>query len=98
MLNDKTILITGGTGSFGQKFCETVLKKYDPKKLIVFSRDELKQYEMRQRLPDDTTDKKSPMRYLIGDVREESRLLHALNGVDIVVHAAALKTSAFLRI
>ena len=91
MLNDKNILITGGTGSFGQKFCETVLKRYDPKKLIVFSRDELKQYEMRQRFPDNTTVKKSPMRYLIGDVREESRLLHALNGVDIVVHAAALK-------
>jgi UDP-N-acetylglucosamine 4,6-dehydratase/5-epimerase len=91
MLNDKNILITGGTGSFGQKFCEKVLKKYAPKKIIVYSRDELKQYEMRQRFPDDTSDKKSPMRYLIGDVREENRLLHAFNGVDIVVHAAALK-------
>ena len=91
MLNDKNILITGGTGSFGQKFCETVLKKYAPKKIIVYSRDELKQYEMRQRFPDDTSVKMSPMRYLIGDVREENRLLHAFNGVDIVVHAAALK-------
>ena len=91
MLNDKNILITGGTGSFGQKFCETVLKEYAPKRIIVYSRDELKQYEMRQRFPDDTSNKKSPMRYLIGDVREENRLLHAFNGVDIVVHAAALK-------
>ncbi len=91
MLNDKNILITGGTGSFGHKFCETVLKKYKPAKLIVFSRDELKQYEMKQKFPDNSFDKKSPMRYLIGDVREENRLLHAFNGVDIVIHAAALK-------
>ena len=91
MLNNKNILITGGTGSFGNKFCETVLKRYNPKKLIVFSRDELKQYEMKQKFPDDSSDRKSPMRYLIGDVREENRLLHAFSGVDIVVHAAALK-------
>ncbi len=91
MLDDKIILITGGTGSFGQKFCETILKRYTPKKLIIFSRDELKQYEMRQKFPDNTLDKQSPMRYLIGDVREENRLLHAFNGVDIVIHAAALK-------
>lgn len=91
MLNDKNILITGGTGSFGHKFCEMVLKKYKPAKLIVFSRDELKQYEMKQKFPDNAFDKKSPMRYLIGDVREENRLLHAFNGVDIVIHAAALK-------
>lgn len=63
MFNDKTVLITGGTGSFGHKFCETVLKRYQPKKLIVFSRDELKQYEMRQKFPDDSFNKKSPMRY-----------------------------------
>lgn len=91
MLNGKNILITGGTGSFGNKFCETVLKRYNPNKLIVLSRDELKQYEMRQRLPDDTVKQKSPMRYLIGDVRDEPRLLHAFRGVDIVIHAAALK-------
>ena len=91
MLNDKNILITGGTGSFGNKFCETVLKRYNPKKLIVFSRDELKQYEMRQKFPDDTGEQKSPMRYLIGDVRDAARLLHAFRGVDIVIHAAALK-------
>jgi len=91
MLNGKNILITGGTGSFGNKFCEIVLKRYNPKKLIVFSRDELKQYEMRQKFPDDTGEQKSPMRYLIGDVRDEARLLHAFRGVDIVIHAAALK-------
>lgn len=91
MLSGKNILITGGTGSFGHKFCETVLKRYQPKKLIVFSRDELKQYEMKQKFPDDTVNRKSPMRYLIGNVREENRLLHAFNSVDIVVHAAALK-------
>ena len=91
MLNGKNILITGGTGSFGHKFCETVLKRYRPKKLIVFSRDELKQYEMQRKFLDRASDKISPMRYLIGDVREENRLLHAFNGVDIVVHAAALK-------
>ncbi len=91
MLNGKNILITGGTGSFGHKFCETVLRRYEPRKLIIFSRDELKQYEMKQKFPDDSVGGKSPMRYLIGDVREENRLLHAFNGVDIVVHAAALK-------
>jgi UDP-N-acetylglucosamine 4,6-dehydratase/5-epimerase len=91
MLNGKNILITGGTGSFGHKFCETVLKRYEPKKLIVFSRDELKQYEMLQRFPDNSNGKKSPMRYFIGDVRDENRLWHAFNGVDIVIHAAALK-------
>ena len=91
MLNGKIILITGGTGSFGHKFCEVVLKRYDPKKLIIFSRDELKQYEMRQKFSEKVSDRNSPMRYLIGDVRDENRLLYAFNGVDIVVHAAALK-------
>jgi len=91
ILDSKNILITGGTGSFGRKFCETVLERYSPKKLIIFSRDELKQYEMRQKFPDDSSVRKGPMRYLIGDVREENRLLHAFNGVDIVIHAAALK-------
>jgi len=88
MFRDKTVLITGGTGSFGKKFTEIVLKECSPKKLIIFSRDELKQHEMRQVYPD-TGD--SPMRYFIGDVRDQERLYRAFNGVDIVVHAAALK-------
>ncbi len=83
--SEKTILITGGTGSFGNKFVEIVLKKYRPKKLIVFSRDELKQYKMTQKFTDDC------MRYFIGDVRDKERLHRAFDGVDIVVHAAALK-------
>jgi UDP-N-acetylglucosamine 4,6-dehydratase len=87
-LNDKVILITGGTGSFGRKFVATVLKRYQPRKLIVFSRDELKQHEMRGDFPD-TQD--SPMRYFIGDVRDRERLYRAMHGVDVVVHAAALK-------
>ncbi len=87
-LDGKVILVTGGTGSFGMKFTEVVLKDYKPKKLIIFSRDELKQHEMRQLYPD-TGD--SPMRYFIGDVRDKDRLHRAFNGVDIVVHAAALK-------
>ena len=81
----KVVLITGGTGSFGKKFAEIVLKKYKPKKLIIFSRDELKQYEMRQRFDG------SNIRYFIGDVRDLERLRRAFYGVDIVVHAAALK-------
>ncbi|MEW5801197.1 MAG: UDP-N-acetylglucosamine 4,6-dehydratase (inverting) [bacterium] len=91
MLNGKVILITGGTGSFGHQFCKTVLARYRPKKLIVFSRDELKQYEMRQKFPDDTLKNRSPMRYLVGDVRDQQRLLHAFREVEIVIHAAALK-------
>ncbi len=83
-----TILVTGGTGSFGKKFTEVMLREYQPKKLIVYSRDELKQHEMRQVYPD-TGD--SPMRYFIGDVRDQKRLYRAMHGVDIVVHAAALK-------
>jgi len=85
MLNGKSILITGGTGSFGKQFIHTVLKRYKPKKLIVYSRDELKQFEMAQKFND------SCMRYFIGDVRDIARLQKAMNGVDIVVHAAALK-------
>ena len=85
VFNGKTVLITGGTGSFGKKFIEILLKKYAPKKVIVYSRDELKQFEMQQVYD-------APcMRYFIGDVRDESRLLHAMEGVDYVVHAAALK-------
>jgi UDP-N-acetylglucosamine 4,6-dehydratase len=86
--DNSTVLVTGGTGSFGKQFTEIILRDYRPKKLIVFSRDELKQHEMRQTFPD--TDG-SPMRYFIGDVRDQDRLYRAFDGVDIVVHAAALK-------
>ena len=87
-LNGKTILITGGTGSFGKRFTETICREFKPKKLIIFSRDELKQYEMAQEF--------SPaqypfLRYFIGDVRDETRLDQAMRGVDVVIHAAALK-------
>jgi FlaA1/EpsC-like NDP-sugar epimerase len=88
MLNKKTILVTGGTGSFGKKFIETVLKMYQLKKIIVYSRDELKQFEMQKRWPEGGSD---PIRYFIGDVRDLSRLKMAMNDVDIVIHAAALK-------
>lgn len=88
MLNNKTILITGGTGSFGKKATEIILKRYKPKKLIVFSRDELKQYEMAQRF---SPDEYPCMRYFIGDVRDKERLHRAFNKVDYVIHAAALK-------
>lgn len=85
MFNNKSILITGGTGSFGKKFIEIVLKRFTPKKIIVFSRDELKQFEMQQKF------NQSCMRYFIGDVRDEPRLKQAMHQVDYVVHAAALK-------
>ena len=85
MLNDKSILITGGTGSFGKKFVETVLANYAPRRVIIYSRDELKQFEMQQ------TFNQSCMRYFIGDVRDAQRLNLAMQGVDYVVHAAALK-------
>jgi UDP-N-acetylglucosamine 4,6-dehydratase len=88
MLNGKTILITGGTGSFGRRFTELVLERYSPQKLIVFSRDELKQYEMHAHLGEDQYPN---IRYFIGDVRDRDRLYRAFDGVDIVVHAAALK-------
>ncbi|MDI1231802.1 MAG: UDP-N-acetylglucosamine 4,6-dehydratase (inverting) [Methylobacter sp.] len=85
MFDNKSILITGGTGSFGQHFTKTILERYKPKKLIIFSRDELKQFEMQQQF------NASCMRYFIGDVRDQDRLRRALQGVDIVIHAAALK-------
>lgn len=87
-LNNKTILITGGTGSFGQHFIRIVLDRYQPKKLIVYSRDELKQFEMNQEFPYIPG---GVMRYFIGDVRDLPRLKTALEGVNIVIHAAALK-------
>lgn len=88
MFDGKVILITGGTGSFGKKCTEMILKQAKPKKLIIFSRDELKQFEMAQIY----SDRKYPcMRYFIGDVRDKERLYRAFSGVDIVIHAAALK-------
>ena len=89
MLNNKTILVTGGTGSFGKKFIKTVLDRYNPKKIIVYSRDELKQFDMQQVWP--ISDTKPMIRYFIGDVRDLDRLSMAMEGVDIVIHAAALK-------
>jgi UDP-N-acetylglucosamine 4,6-dehydratase len=88
VLNNKTILITGGTGSFGQRFTKNILAKYKPKKLIIFSRDELKQFDMSQR--PEFRDQPS-MRYFLGDVRDFERLKLAFRGVDYIIHAAALK-------
>lgn len=89
MLNNSSILITGGTGSFGKKFVGTVLGRFPSvKRLVVFSRDELKQFEMSQEFPDTKFD---AIRYFIGDVRDKDRLKRALEGIDTVVHAAALK-------
>lgn len=85
MFNDKTILITGGTGSFGKRFARALQEDFAPKKIIIFSRDELKQFEMQQEL------NQPCMRYFIGDVRDAERLDQAMKGVDLVVHAAALK-------
>jgi UDP-N-acetylglucosamine 4,6-dehydratase len=87
MLNDKVVLITGGTGSFGKKCTEIILNRYKPRKLIIFSRDELKQFEMAQVFSMD----KYPIRYFIGDVRDTERLNRAFQGVNYVIHAAALK-------
>ena len=88
MLNDKTILVTGGTGSFGKKFTEIVLQRYHPKKLIILSRDEMKQFEMAQEF---SREIHPCMRYFIGDVRDKERLWRAFHGVDIIIHAAAMK-------
>lgn len=84
-MNDKSVLVTGGTGSFGRQFVQTVLERWKPRRLIVFSRDELKQFEMQQEF-------NAPcMRYFLGDVRDRDRLQQAMRAVDIVIHAAALK-------
>ena len=88
MFDGKVILITGGTGSFGKKCTDMLLSRYKPDKVIIFSRDELKQHEMRQKFPDGPN---SPIRYFIGDVRDKDRLYRAFVDVDIVIHAAALK-------
>ncbi|OYY95901.1 MAG: UDP-N-acetylglucosamine 4,6-dehydratase (inverting) [Hydrogenophilales bacterium 28-61-23] len=85
MFDDKSILVTGGTGSFGKLYIRTLLARYKPRRLIVYSRDELKQFEMQQEF------NASCMRYFIGDVRDGERLAQAMNGVDFVIHAAALK-------
>src|SRR3990170_2066073 len=85
MFTNKSILITGGTGSFGKHYVQTLLERYRPKRLIIYSRDELKQFEMEQDFNQDC------MRYFIGDVRDRDRLQQAMRGVDFVIHAAALK-------
>ena len=87
MLNGKTILVTGGTGSFGHHFVEYVLQHYDPKKIIIYSRDEYKQFVMQTQYKE----YRKVLRFFIGDVRDEERLKMAMNGVDYVIHAAALK-------
>ena len=88
MFKNKNILITGGTGSFGKKFISKVLKNYNPRKIIVYSRDELKQFDMQQQLPKKFENK---IRFFIGDVRDKSRLNFAMMDIKYVVHAAALK-------
>lgn len=85
MLTDKSILITGGTGSFGRQFVETILKQYSPRRIVIYSRDELKQFDMQQKYNEQN------IRYFIGDVRDRDRLTMALSGIDYVIHAAALK-------
>ena len=85
MFNDKNLLITGGTGSFGRQFVRMVLQRYKPRRLVIYSRDELKQFEMESEFNADC------MRYFIGDVRDRDRLVQAMNGIDYVIHAAALK-------
>ncbi len=89
MLSNQSILVTGGTGSFGKAFVQTILKKYPLiKRIVIFSRDELKQYEMQQMFSESENQR---LRYFIGDVRDKSRLYRALEGIDVVIHAAALK-------
>jgi UDP-N-acetylglucosamine 4,6-dehydratase len=87
-LDDRAVLVTGGTGSFGRKFVETVLARYKPRRLIVFSRDELKQFELQQQFSEEDY---PCLRYFIGDVRDRNRLMRACAGVDVIVHAAAMK-------
>jgi UDP-N-acetylglucosamine 4,6-dehydratase len=89
MLNDKIVLITGGTGSFGKKFIETILERYaSVKKIIIFSRDELKQFDLKQKYPPNIYPQ---LRFFIGDVRDKDRLCRACEGVDVIIHAAAIK-------
>ena len=88
MLNNKNILITGGTGSFGKKCTEIILRRYKPKRLLIYSRDELKQFEMAQQFPES---KYSCIRFFLGDVRDKERMNRAFRNVDYVIHAAAIK-------
>ncbi len=91
MLNGKSVLITGGTGSFGHHYVSTLLKKYNLKRLVIFSRDELKQYDMEMKFEKDENYNSKIMRFFIGDVRDKERLKEAMRDIDIVIHAAALK-------
>lgn len=89
MLNGKSVLITGGTGSFSKKFVETILKRYpEVKRIVIYSRDELKQFELKQKYPES---KYPQLRFFIGDVRDGERLKRACEGVDVIIHAAAIK-------
>ena len=89
MLNNKSILITGGTGSFGKKFVETILRDYPQvKRIVIYSRDELKQFELKQKYPHE---KYPQLRFFIGDVRDLERLTRACEGIDVIIHAAAIK-------
>ena len=85
MFDDKSVLITGGSGSFGRMYVRTILERYDPKRVIVYSRDELKQFEMQREFSDPR------MRFFLGDVRDRDRLIQATRGVDFIIHAAAMK-------
>ena len=85
MFDNRSVLVTGGTGSFGHQFIRTLLDRYKPRRIVVFSRDELKQFDMQQEFPE------SCMRFFLGDVRDRERLVQAMRGIDLVVHAAALK-------
>jgi len=91
MLNGKSVLITGGTGSFGHRYASTLLEKYNLKRLVILSRDELKQYNMEIKFKNDKNYSPDIMRFFIGDVRDQARLKEAMRGIDIVIHAAALK-------
>jgi UDP-N-acetylglucosamine 4,6-dehydratase (inverting) len=88
-LRGRTVLVTGGTGSFGRQFIRTLLKEHEPRRVVVYSRDELKQYEMQNQEP--FASHPDVMRYFIGDVRDEPRLTRAMEGIEVVIHAAALK-------
>lgn len=90
-LDHKSVLVTGGTGSFGKKFIKTILERYSPSKVIVFSRDELKQFEMQHTQPFNLPGNKERLRFFIGDVRDLERVKRAMEGVDVLIHAAALK-------
>ena len=91
MLNNKSIMITGGTGSFGHHFVKTLLEKYNLKRIVIYSRDELKQYDMKNNIVNDGLYDNNVVRFFIGDVRDLSRLQEAMRGIDVVIHAAALK-------